>query len=155
MEIEVTINGENKVWEIEPSETLLDALRRHGYKSVKRGCDEGHCGACTVIIDGKAVKSCVMLAGQSHKRNIVTVEGIGTIDEPHPLQKAFVDTGGVQCGYCIPGMIMSAKALLDENPEPDEEEIKEALDGNLCRCTGYVKQVEAVELASKMMRGEN
>ncbi|MCD4784420.1 MAG: (2Fe-2S)-binding protein [Candidatus Eremiobacteraeota bacterium] len=155
MGIEITINGEKKVWDTKPSETLLDALRNHGYKSVKRGCDEGHCGACTVLVDGKAIKSCVMLAGQAHKRNIVTIEGIGTIDEPHPLQKAFVHTGGVQCGYCVPGMILSAKALLDENPVPTEEEIKTALDGNLCRCTGYVKQVEAVGLASKMMRGEN
>jgi len=154
MKIELTINGEEKVWEVQPSETLLDVLRRHEYKSVKRGCNEGFCGSCTVIMDGKTVKSCIMLAGQAHKRKIVTIEGVGTMDNPHPLQRAFVANGAVQCGYCIPGMILSAKVLLDEKPDPTEEDVCEALDGNLCRCTGYVKQVEAVIYAAEMMRGE-
>lgn len=154
MKIQITINGELKEWEVSPSETLLDALRRYGYKGAKRGCNEGHCGSCTVIIDGKAVKSCVYLAGQAHDRNIITIEGIGTMDNPHPIQRAFVDSGAVQCGYCIPGMILSTKVLLEENPDPSEEDIREALDGNLCRCTGYVKQLEAVKLAGKRMRGE-
>ncbi len=154
MRIEVTINGEKKEWEIAPSETLLDVLRRYGYKGTKRGCNEGYCGSCVVIIDGSAVKSCVYLAGQAHKRDIVTIEGIGTMDKPHPIQKAFVDAGAVQCGYCIPGMVLSAKALIDENPNPTETDVREALDGNLCRCTGYVKQIEAVLNAAETMRGE-
>lgn len=154
MRIELTVNGEKKKWRVGASETLLNVLRRYGYRSVKRGCNEGHCGSCTVLMDGKAVKSCVVLAGQAHKRDIQTVEGIGTMDNPHPLQKAFVDAGAVQCGYCIPGMIMSAKALIEEKPDPTEEDIREALDGNLCRCTGYVKQLEAVKNAAQMMRGD-
>lgn len=154
MKIEVTINGEKKEWEITPSETLLDVLRRFGYKGTKRGCNEGYCGSCVVLIDGDAVKSCVYLAGKAHKRSILTIEGIGTMNEPHPIQKAFVDSGGVQCGYCIPGMVLSAKALIEENPKPTETDVREALDGNLCRCTGYVKQVEAVLNAAEMMRGE-
>lgn len=155
MKIQVTINGKKKKVEIKGSETLLDMLRRLGYKSIKLGCGEGHCGSCTVIMDGKAVKSCVVMAGQAHDREIVTVEGLGTPDNPHPLQKHFVEKGAVQCGYCIPGMIMSAKALIDENPDPNEEDVREALDGNLCRCTGYVKQLEAVLSAAEEMRGES
>jgi aerobic-type carbon monoxide dehydrogenase small subunit (CoxS/CutS family) len=153
MEINLTINGVVKTVEIKPDETLLDLLRRVGYKSVKRGCNEGHCGSCTVLIDGKAVKSCVYMAGQAHNRNIITIEGIGTSEKPHPLQKHFVQKGAVQCGFCIPGMILSAKALLEENPSPTEEDIKEGLDGNWCRCTGYVKQIEAVQAAAAEMRG--
>jgi putative selenate reductase molybdopterin-binding subunit len=142
MEINLTVNGVQKTVEIKAGETLLDLLRRNGYKSVKRGCNEGHCGSCTVLIDGKA-----------HNRKITTIEGIGTSEKPHPLQKHFVEKGAVQCGFCIPGMILSAKALLEENPSPSEEEIKEGLDGNWCRCTGYVKQVEAVQAAALEMRG--
>jgi aerobic-type carbon monoxide dehydrogenase small subunit (CoxS/CutS family) len=153
MEINLTVNGVQKTVEIKAGETLLDLLRRNGYKSVKRGCNEGHCGSCTVLIDGKSVKSCVYLAGQAHNRKITTIEGIGTSEKPHPLQKHFVEKGAVQCGFCIPGMILSAKALLEENPSPSEEEIKEGLDGNWCRCTGYVKQVEAVQAAALEMRG--
>jgi aerobic-type carbon monoxide dehydrogenase small subunit (CoxS/CutS family) len=154
MEIEITINNQLKKVTIDPSETLLDMLRRVGYKSVKRGCNEGHCGSCTVLIDGQAVKSCVYLAGQAHKRSITTVEGVGSYDKPHPLQKQFVDKGAVQCGFCIPGMILSAKSLLDECPSPTIDDIKEAIDGNWCRCTGYVKQIEAVQAAAVEMRGE-
>jgi aerobic-type carbon monoxide dehydrogenase small subunit (CoxS/CutS family) len=153
MEIKVTINNAEKTVEIKPGETLLDLLRRIGYKSVKRGCNEGHCGSCTVLIDGKTVKSCVYMAGQAHNRKITTIEGIGTSENPHPLQRHFVEKGAVQCGFCIPGMILSAKALLEENPSPTEEEIKEGLDGNWCRCTGYVKQIEAVQAAAAEMRG--
>ncbi len=154
MKINVTINGRKKELTINPADTLLEVLRREGYKSVKKGCGEGQCGTCTVIVDQKAVKSCIMLAGQAHGREIVTIEGIGTPENPHPLQKHFVEKGAVQCGYCIPGMILSAKALLDENPAPDESDVREALDGNLCRCTGYVKQIEAVLSAAAEMRGE-
>ncbi|MFP4498000.1 MAG: (2Fe-2S)-binding protein [Vulcanimicrobiota bacterium] len=155
MKINVIINGEKKEWQVDPSESLLDVLRREGYKSVKKGCNEGNCGTCTVLIDKKAVKSCVYLAGQAHNREITTVEGLGTISEPHPIQKHFVEKGAVQCGYCIPGMILSTHALLEENSNPTEEDVKEALDGNLCRCTGYVKQVEAVMAAAEEKRGES
>lgn len=155
MKIELTVNGEKKKWRISPSETLLNVLRRYGYRSVKRGCNEGYCGTCTILMDGKAVKSCVVLAGQAHKRELITIEGIGDMNNPHPLQTAFVENGAVQCGYCIPGMVLSAKALLDENPAPNEDDIKEAIDGNLCRCTGYVKQIEAIKTAAEKMRGEN
>lgn len=155
MNISITINGREKQVMIKPVESLLELLRRLGYKSVKKGCSEGFCGTCTVIVDGKAVKSCIYMAGQAHNRKIITIEGIGTVEKPHPLQKHFVEKGAVQCGYCIPGMILSAKALLEENQNPTEDDICEALDGNLCRCTGYVKQIEAVLAASKEMRGEN
>lgn len=154
MKINVTINNVEKEIEIKPDETLLSLLRRLGYRGVKKGCGEGHCGSCTVILDGKAVKSCVMLAGQAHNRKITTIEGIGSPDKPHPLQKHFVEKGAVQCGYCIPGMILASKALLDAVEDPDEDQVREALDGNLCRCTGYVKQIEAVLSAAEEMRGE-
>ena len=152
MKITSIINGEEKTLEITPNEILLDVLRREGYKGVKRGCNTGDCGACAIIVDGKAVNSCLLFAAQVNNRNITTIEGIGTPQNPHQLQKSFVEEGAVQCGYCIPGMITSAKALLDENPNPTEEEVKKALDGNLCRCTGYVKQIKAVLSAAKKLR---
>ena len=154
MDLDITINGEEMRLQFDPGETLLDLLRRHGYKSVKKGCGSGDCGACTVLLDGEVVASCILLAGQCQGRSVVTVEGIGTPTEPHEIQRAFVEVGAVQCGYCTPGMVLSAKALLDKNPEPNEEEILEALDGVKCRCTGYVKQVDAVKLAAKMLRGD-
>ncbi len=154
MKITITINSILHEFEIDPRESLLDFLRREGYFGVKKGCESGECGACTVILDDKAVKSCLLLAAQVHEREIITIEGIGTAEEPHPLQSAFVQTGGVQCGFCVPGMILSAKVLLDKNSDPLEEDIRNALSGNYCRCTGYVKQIEAVELAAKKMRGE-
>jgi len=152
--LNVTINGIKKKIEIRPKEFLIDVLRREGYKGVKRGCDEGTCGTCTIIFNGKAVKSCIMLAAQTQNGNITTIEGIGTRDKPHPIQQAFVDAGVVQCGYCIPGMLLSAKDLLDHNPKPTKEEVKMALDGNLCRCTGYRGQIDAVLNAAAVMRGE-
>ncbi len=136
---------------VEPDQTLLDFLREIGVKSVKKGCGEGDCGACGVIMDGIYVKSCLVLAGQANGREIRTVESLGTVEEPHLLQTAFVDEGAVQCGYCIPSMLLAAERLLDRIPDPDETQIREALDGNLCRCTGYVKQVKAVQKAAKMM----
>ncbi|MHA1214232.1 MAG: (2Fe-2S)-binding protein [Candidatus Hodarchaeales archaeon] len=151
--IELTINGEEKTLMVSPDELLLDVLRREGYKGVKRGCKEGTCGTCTVLLDGKAVKSCILLAAQAHHRNIITIEGLGDMDNPHPIQQAFVDEGVVQCGYCIPGMVLSAKALLDKNLNPTKEEVKFALDGNLCRCTGYRGQIEAVLKAAEKIRG--
>ncbi len=152
MEITCKINNVEKRLVFEPHERLLDVLRREGYYGVKDGCRTGDCGACTIIVDGRAVKSCLMFAAQAKDKEILTIEGIGTEENPHPLQQAFVETGAVQCGFCTPGMILSAKALLDKNLKPTEDEIREAIDGNLCRCTGYVKIIEAIKLAAERMR---
>lgn len=151
MKLNLTINGENKTFEVAPNDILLHVLRHEGYYSVKNGCEEGECGACTILINGRAYKSCLILAPQVEGKSITTVEGLGTIEKPHPIQEAFVKAGAVQCGYCIPGMILSTKALLDKNPDPNEDEIKTALDGNLCRCTGYVKIIEGVKMASQAL----
>jgi len=150
--ITVNINGREQAWTVAPGEYLLDVLRREGYKGVKKGCDNGDCGTCTVLLDGKPVLACMMFAAQAHRRALLTIEGLGTPDKPHPIQQAFVETGAVQCGFCIPGMVLATKALLDENPDPDEPAVRRALDGNLCRCTGYVKQVEAALLAAKRLK---
>ncbi len=144
MEIRLAINGEECNILIEIGETLLEVLRRLGFAGVKHGCEDGSCGVCTVLLDGKAVLSCVMLAAQADGHAVTTIEGIGTRENLHPLQAAFVEHGAVQCGYCTPAMILSAKALLDETPHPSEIEIREALSSVLCRCTGYLKPVEAV-----------
>ncbi|MEK7656116.1 MAG: (2Fe-2S)-binding protein [Elusimicrobiota bacterium] len=146
------INGRERTFSAKPGDYLLDALRREGFKGVKRGCDNGDCGACTVLLDGKPALSCLLFAAQAHGREVTTIEGLGTPREPHPLQKAFAETGATQCGFCVPGMIMSAKALLDKEPEPSDDAIRRAVDGNLCRCTGYIKQIEAVRLAAGRMR---
>ena len=155
MRITVKINGRDRVMMVKPNEYLLDVLRREGFKGAKKGCDTGDCGSCTILMDGKPVLSCLLFAAQAHGRELTTIEGLGTPAKPHPIQRAFVETGSVQCGFCIPGMVLSAKALLDENPDPDETAVRRALDGNLCRCTGYVKQVEAVLLAAKKLREMN
>ena len=148
-----TINGTEASFEVRPEETLLEVIRdRCGLTGTKKGCDLGECGACTVIMDKKAVNSCCILAVQAEGCHITTIEGIGTKEHPHPLQQAFVDAGAIQCGFCTPGMIMAAKALLDENPAPSRQQIREALSGNLCRCTGYTKIEEAVNLAAEAMR---
>jgi len=144
MDITLTINDEERPVTIAPGETLLRVLRRLGYVSVKHGCEDGSCGVCAVLLDGQVVHSCVMLAAQADGRRVTTVEGIGTREHLHPLQAAFVEVGAVQCGYCTPAMLLTAKALLDENPRPTEGEVREALGDVLCRCTGYVKPVEAV-----------
>ena len=154
IEIELTINDQARTIVIEPTDLLIDVLRREGYVSVKRGCDEGTCGACTIILNGRVVKSCILLAAQAHERKITTIEGVGTREHPHPLQQAFVDEGAIQCGFCIPGLLLSAKALLDKNHSPTKDEVKIALDGNLCRCTGYSGQIKAILSAAVMMRGE-
>ncbi len=150
--IELNLNGKKAVWRVEAGDTLLDALRKNGWRGTKRGCDTGDCGSCTVLVDGKAVLACLLLAVAAHDRKVESIESLGTTANPHPLQTAFVESGAVQCGFCIPGMLMAAKNLLDAVPEPDETQIRRALDGNLCRCTGYVKQVEAVSLAAKRMK---
>jgi len=144
MNLEATINGEELTLEIEPGEVLLDVLRRNGFKSVKEGCKTGDCGACMVLVDGSAMTSCTLFAAQVQGANIKTVEGLD--DElAESLRENFLDKGAVQCGFCIPGVLVSAYSLLSSNPDPTEEEIKAALDGNLCRCTGYVKQIEAIK----------
>jgi carbon-monoxide dehydrogenase small subunit len=146
----MTVNGRSVTVEVESSELLVDVLRdRLGLIGTKIGCNEGECGACTVIMDGKAVLSCLIPALRAQGRQILTIEGLSDGDTLHPLQQAFVDYGAVQCGYCIPGFIMSAQALLEVNPHPSREEIKEAIAGNLCRCTGYVKIIEAIEAVAK------
>lgn len=144
MDITLILNGQEQHFTIAVGETLLEVLRRNGYTGVKHGCEDGSCGVCAVLLDGQVVHSCVMLAAQAAGHSITTIEGIGTRDHLHPLQAAFVETGAIQCGYCTPAMILSALALLDENPHPTEAEVREALSGVLCRCTGYVKPIETV-----------
>jgi carbon-monoxide dehydrogenase small subunit len=149
--ITFTINDELVSLEVEPHWTLLrvvrDELRLTG---TKEGCGEGDCGACTVLVDEKAVNSCLILAVDTDGKTITTIEGLARGRELHPLQKAFIEKGAVQCGFCTPGMILSAKVLLDGNPHPSEEEIRSAISGNLCRCTGYAKVVEAIRSVSEM-----
>lgn len=143
--INLKVNGVEYALEVAAHRTLLEVLREElGLMGTKEGCGEGECGACTVLVNGRPVTSCLMLAAQADGKEITTIEGLAAGGELHPLQKAFIEHGAVQCGYCSPGMILSAKALLDENPHPTEAEVREALVGNLCRCTGYKKIVEAV-----------
>jgi carbon-monoxide dehydrogenase small subunit len=147
------INGQNKAIDIEPGEILIDTLRNNGYFGPKRACSTGNCGTCTVIIDGEAVNSCLVFTESAKNKNITTIEGLGTVSNPHPLQRIFVEEGAVQCGFCIPGVILSAKVLIDKNNNPTEDEVKKALAGHLCRCTGYVKQIKAVIRAAEEIRG--
>ena len=149
-QVKIMVNGEWKTASVEPQTTLLELLRETwGLTGAKRGCDEGDCGACTVLLDGQPVNACLVLAVRVNGRKVTTIEGLGDEEHPHPLQTAFVQHGALQCGYCGPGMILSAKALLDVNPSPTEAEIRQALSGNLCRCTGYSKIIEAVRSASR------
>jgi carbon-monoxide dehydrogenase small subunit len=152
MKLNLTINGKKHELEVAPNAMLADVLRDVGNKGVKIGCREGSCGACAVMIDGRPRNSCIILAGQVQGAEILTVEGLGNPEKPHILQKAFVDHGSTQCGYCVPGSLIATKALLDSNPNPTEEDVKDALDGNLCRCTGYVKRIEAVLDAAKIIK---
>jgi carbon-monoxide dehydrogenase small subunit len=148
-DIKVKVNGEWRPAEVTATETLLEALRsKLDAVEVKNGCEQGDCGACTVILQEKPVNSCLVLAVQADGKEVITVKGIGSQESPHHLQTAFVEHGAIQCGYCTPGLIVSAKALLDENPDPTREEIQEGICGNLCRCTGYTKIVEAIEDAA-------
>jgi carbon-monoxide dehydrogenase small subunit len=146
-EISFSFNGNRMTAWVEDHWTLLHFIREElGYTGTKEGCGSGECGACTVIVDGAAVNSCLYLAAELEGRSLVTIEGLAAADGTlHPLQKAFVDHGGIQCGFCSPGMILSAKALLDENPVASEEDIKAAIAGNLCRCTGYVQIIESIQ----------
>jgi carbon-monoxide dehydrogenase small subunit len=155
MRFNAKINGMVREIECAPGATLFEVLRHLGYKSVKQGCDrEGTCGACTVLLDGTPILSCITPAPRVAGRDVTTVEALGDPSHPHPIQKAFVDAGAVQCGYCTPGMLLSTKALLDRNKKPTDEQIATALSGNLCRCTGYVKIVEAVRNAASALSQE-
>jgi carbon-monoxide dehydrogenase small subunit len=152
--LDLTINGERHEILIEPHWTLLYVLRNLiGMTGTKENCLEAECGVCTVLLDGKSVNSCILLAKQAAGHNITTIEGIGDPEHLHPLQVAFIEAGAVQCGYCIPGMILTAKSYLDENPDyiPTRDEVREALAGTLCRCTGYRKIIDAVVLAAERM----
>ena len=155
MDVTITVNGEEKSASVPPETTLLRMLRDDlNLTGAKLGCDVGDCGACTVLVDGIAVNSCLMLAGQVDGRKVETIEGLATLDKFHALQQNFENLGALQCGFCGPGMILSAKQLLDDNPDPSKEEIQDAISGNLCRCTGYTKIVEAVADAAVEMRGD-
>jgi aerobic carbon-monoxide dehydrogenase small subunit len=154
--IQFTLNGKKTTLEVLNHRLLLDLLRDEvGLTGTKEGCGTGDCGACTVYLNGKPVNSCLVLSGELEGAEIVTIEGLKIGPELHPIQKAFIQDGGAQCGYCTPGMLMMSKALLDENPNPSEEEIRFALSGNLCRCTGYAKIVQAVQDAASALRAKN
>jgi len=151
--VSLRVNGETHTLALEPNVTLQEVLREHlGLTGTKKGCDSGECGACTVLMGGMTVNSCLVLAVSVKGEEITTIEGLARDGDLHPLQRAFHELGAIQCGYCSPGMILSAKALLDRNPNPSQREIQEAISGNLCRCTGYVKIIEAVEAAASSMR---
>jgi len=152
--ITLTVNGVTHEVAIEPRQSLLQVLREELHLTgTKEGCSEGECGACTVILDGRTVDSCLIFGLEAHGREVVTIEGVAQGEQLHPLQKAFAEYGGVQCGFCTPGMILAAKALLDSNPHPTEAEIRRGISGNLCRCTGYVKIVEAINAAAQSAVG--
>ena len=154
MTIAVTVNGTRHRRSIAQNRLLVDFLHDDlALQGTRNGCGQGICGCCTIIVDGEPAKACLMLAAQADGCDITTIEGLASGDAPHPIQKAFVETGAVQCGYCIPGMVLTAHALLAQNPSPTETEIREALANNLCRCTGYVKIVDAVRLAASRGTG--
>ena len=151
--LELKVNGQFYEVFVEPWKSLVEVLREElGLTGVKVACDTGDCGSCTVLIDGKAVKSCLMLAPQARGKEITTIEGLATEEGLHPLQEAFIEHFAVQCGFCTPGMILKAKSLLDESPDATEDEIRAGLSGNLCRCTGYVKIVEAIMAAQEKIK---
>lgn len=154
--INLKINGESYQLNVIPNILLLDLLREKiGLTGTKRGCGTGECGDCTVLLEGRPVNSCLMLAVEANEKNVLTIEGLASDGQLHPLQEAFIEEGAVQCGFCTPGMLLSVKALLDVNSNPKEEEIKKAIAGNLCRCTGYTKIIKAIiSAAEKMKRKE-
>ncbi len=150
--INLRINGSPQEVAVEPSWTLLETVREAlGYTGAKEGCGTGDCGACSMLVDGRLITSCLMLAPQADGREVISIEGLAANGALHPVQQAFIDAGGVQCGFCTPGMVMAAADLLAHNPKPTFEEIREGLAGNLCRCTGYTKIFQAVELAAQRM----
>ncbi len=156
VEVILTVNGKTQAAALEPSMSLLDFLRDTlGYKGVKLCCNTGECGACTILFNGKPVNSCVVLGADAAGAKIVTVEGLAEDHRLHPVQQAFIDAGAVQCGYCTPGFIISVKALLDRSKKPTWEEIEEAICGNICRCTGYAKIVDAIEVAAQRLEGRS
>ena len=149
MRVTVTVNGERHEAEVWEGESLLFALReRLGFPGSKNACEQGECGSCSVLLDGELVCACLVLAGQADGHDVVTVEGLGAGDDLHPVQQAFVDAGAVQCGFCTPGLVVATAALLQQTPNPSEDEIREALSGNLCRCTGYMNIFDAVQMAA-------
>ncbi len=153
--VKLNVNGKDFEVKIRPHERLLDILRNHlDLISVKEGCGEGSCGSCVVLMDGKIVNSCLVMGVQARGSKILTVEGIGDADNLHPLQESFLEKGAAACGFCTPGMLLTAKYLLDQNPNPTEHEIREIISGNLCRCTGYERIVEAIKVVVKNMRRE-
>ena len=152
MTLDLVLNGVRRTAECDPGESLMDLLRRLGLKSVKNGCDDGYCGACAVLLDGRAVNACLVFAARAAGCRVDTLEGLGREGVLHPVQRAALDLGAVQCGFCTPGIIMTALGLLARNPRPSEYEVRDALAGNYCRCTGYVKPVEAILAAAAEMR---
>jgi aerobic-type carbon monoxide dehydrogenase small subunit (CoxS/CutS family) len=151
--VSFTLNGRLQEIEVEPHELLLDVVReRLGLTGAKRSCDVQVCGACTLLVDGRPVSACTMLAFEVRERSVLTIEGLAEDGKLHPLQEAFIEHGGFQCGFCTPGMILAAKALLDENPSPTEDQLKHFMHGNICRCTGYKKIIESIIAAAKQMR---
>jgi len=153
VEVELKVNGTHYKLEIAPWSTLLEVLREDlGLVGTKQSCNEGQCGTCTVLMDGRAVVSCLMLAIDAQDKEILTIEGMAEGEKLHPIQESFVKHGGIQCGFCTPGMIMSAKALLDENPNPTPLEARKAISGNLCRCTGYQQIIDSMLAAAKMKK---
>ena len=155
-ELHITVNGDEYHLLVDTQRTLLDVIRDEvGLTGTKNGCGQGECGACTVLLDGEPVNSCLVLALEADGHEIVTIEGLADGGVLHPVQQAFVDAGAIQCGFCTPGMVLSAKALLDRNPDPSREEILDGLKGNLCRCTGYVKIIDAVEAAQCLLEEES
>ena len=154
-QVKLTVNGKLYELTVPPWETLVKVIRDDlGLTGTKEGCGLGECGACTVIMDGKTVNSCLVLAVEADGKQITTIEGLADGDQLHPIQQAFIDHGGLQCGFCTPGMIMSAKVLLEENPAPSEEAIRRGIAGNLCRCTGYTKIIESIKAAAKNIMEE-
>lgn len=149
MKINLTVNRTVQEWEVDPGETLLDVLREHGYRGAKRVCESGECGACAVLLNGRAVDSCILFAAQADGASLTTIEGLGAAGDLHPVQRAFSENGAIQCGFCIPGMIVTAVNYLRENPAPTEADIRHVFVGNLCRCTGYKKPIEAVLRAAR------
>jgi len=151
-ELHITVNGDEYHLLVDTQRTLLEVIRDQiGLTGTKNGCGAGECGACTVLLEGRPVNSCLMLALEADGREVLTIEGLARGDVLHPIQRAFVDAGAVQCGFCTPGMVLTTKALLDRRPDPTRDEILEALRGNLCRCTGYVKIIDAVEAAKTLL----